>query len=63
MTQREIDLRAKRRALRQVLKLQGFDRTHYSGDVDGTGQYRETWAHPLLGEVRIEWGPRTAVTP
>jgi hypothetical protein len=53
--------REQRQALRESLIAQGFDRSGFTNDLEGTGQYREYWINGDAGHetiVEIRWGAR-----
>ena len=47
-----------RRQVRQNLLDQNFSRTGCTQDLNGTGEYTETWAHADGTVVTVEWGPK-----
>lgn len=50
---------SERAQVRQTLLAQGFDRTSFTNDISGVGDYTETWAHPDGTVMEIKWSART----
>lgn len=46
-----------RKALREALIAQGFERYDFSNDIEGTGEYTEWWKNGDT-EVTLDWGKR-----
>lgn len=44
--------------IRMALRNQGMDRTWYTTDISGAGDYSEVWRHPDGTEVTIQWAKR-----
>lgn len=52
-----------RQTLRRNLIDAGFDRTGYTDDIRGTGDYTENWTHTDGSTVEVKWAPREAPAP